>query len=347
MGFRDMFRPKWQHSQAKVRAAAIAQLNDSRILGDVGSDDPDASIRKNAIERLALFAGFAVDLAVRWSSAENRDRVDWVAILRGNPLPEQFSKGLDKIIGKGVLGNKERSAIFQATLDNLIQTSTRTLLGRLDWIARNSHHEDTRKMSAMIVVQLVNRVTQHSALRGGYLLHPDILSLVPDAAVEQKTPTSLRQESARAVVGREDSAVPRAEENNASQFAKQAVDGPAECRIPITEFANQYEMLTTVLREKGLSNHKIVELVNAKLLGVCPECHTWSGGQGLAMLATLSEGKGVMFRGASGGADRFLNGVCRNPKCSCKDVLIFWRPDEDRSTIERLRQMGIAISPQC
>lgn len=129
-------------------------------------------------------------------------------------------------------------------------------------------------------------------------------------------------------------------------FAARAVDHPADCKIAITEWRTLYETLTETLKSRGLSSSQIVSLVNDRLIAVCPDCHTWSGGQGLAMLATLGRAGGMIFGGATGGGERLAQGVCRNANCSCKDFLVFWKPDEDRDTIAILGRMGIEISPR-
>lgn len=69
-----------------------------------------------------------------------------------------------------------------------------------------------------------------------------------------------------------------------------------------------------------------------------PEMSRSSGGQGLAMIGMTD-----IFTGATGGVERLKDGLCRNYSCSSSDILIFWRPDEDDRTADRLAAMGIEI----
>jgi hypothetical protein len=50
----DRFRPKWQHSDIEVRAAAVRQLgkDDAELLGAVAQSDPDAKVRRIAVKKL-------------------------------------------------------------------------------------------------------------------------------------------------------------------------------------------------------------------------------------------------------------------------------------------------------
>ncbi len=54
MSLLDRFRPKWQHSDTDVRAAAVRQLGkeDSELLGAVAQGDPDPRVRRIAVKKL-------------------------------------------------------------------------------------------------------------------------------------------------------------------------------------------------------------------------------------------------------------------------------------------------------
>ena len=54
MSLLDRFRPKWQHSDTDVRAAAVRHLgkDDAELLGAVAQSDPDARVRRIAVKKL-------------------------------------------------------------------------------------------------------------------------------------------------------------------------------------------------------------------------------------------------------------------------------------------------------
>jgi hypothetical protein len=130
---------------------------------------------------------------------------------------------------------------------------------------------------------------------------------------------------------------------NIQRFLAEAVDGPSTCIIPIWQFNYLYFALTARLKKKGLTNSKIVDLVDEKLLGVCPDCATPSGGQGLSLKATYDRFGGVMLTGNTGGMEHLMEGTCRNQDCHSKTIIIFWRPDEDLGAVKRLAEMGIHV----
>lgn len=126
-------------------------------------------------------------------------------------------------------------------------------------------------------------------------------------------------------------------------FVRMAARGPADCTIDVSQLVSLYHALADGLRATGMSTGQIVDAVNAKLLGVCAECATWTGGQGIGMIAATDTIGGMAFIGPTGGAERFARGMCRNSTCSARRILIFWRPDEDDAACERLARMGIEI----
>jgi hypothetical protein len=116
--------------------------------------------------------------------------------------------------------------------------------------------------------------------------------------------------------------------NNFSQFAERALKGPADCKIKIAQINELIGQLTQGLELKGASYLEIVKLIEANLLGVCPKCATQSRGGGLHMLGTLPTITTNLFcGGTTGGFERLLQGYCRNEKCWCSDMLVFWSPD--------------------
>lgn len=52
MGFFDILKPKWKHSNIDVRRGAITKLEDQSILSEIAKTDPDEEIRNEAIKRI-------------------------------------------------------------------------------------------------------------------------------------------------------------------------------------------------------------------------------------------------------------------------------------------------------
>ena|SRR5260370_27441147 len=131
-----------------------------------------------------------------------------------------------------------------------------------------------------------------------------------------------------------------------SSFVKKATQGSADCEIGISEWLTLWDAFATALvkSEMAKGNDKVVQLINKRLIGVCPKCHILFPGQGLAMLAVMRDCK--VFIGAPPDAYRVFNGRCRNESCSCRRMLIFWKHDEDRGTMSRLAGMGIMVRPK-
>jgi hypothetical protein len=52
MGFKDLFKPKYQHSDPKVRCSAVKELDDMAIIIDIAKNDKNQDVRIAAIERI-------------------------------------------------------------------------------------------------------------------------------------------------------------------------------------------------------------------------------------------------------------------------------------------------------
>jgi hypothetical protein len=52
MTFMDLFRPKWKHSNFKVRCAAIEQISDQTMLINIARNDKDENVRKAAVNKI-------------------------------------------------------------------------------------------------------------------------------------------------------------------------------------------------------------------------------------------------------------------------------------------------------
>jgi tetratricopeptide (TPR) repeat protein len=52
MALSDLFRPKWKHSNASVRARAVASLSDEKILANLATSDDDDDVRVAALAKV-------------------------------------------------------------------------------------------------------------------------------------------------------------------------------------------------------------------------------------------------------------------------------------------------------
>jgi hypothetical protein len=52
MGFLDFFKPKWKHSEWRVRKEAIKKISKQRILKKIAKNDVNVKVRVAAIEKI-------------------------------------------------------------------------------------------------------------------------------------------------------------------------------------------------------------------------------------------------------------------------------------------------------
>jgi len=124
------------------------------------------------------------------------------------------------------------------------------------------------------------------------------------------------------------------------QFIQSTFRGSVCCRVGIIDVGELVSALQLQFMRQGIPTGKVLELLNQKLVGVCPDCHTNSTGKGLIALHTYREmknrGTKVVFNGDSGGAERLLEGQCRNQKCSCKVILLNWLTDISNDSVKEV-----------
>src|SRR5687767_2500806 len=116
MGFFDLFRPRWKHSNADIRAEAVRQLTneDLRLLTEVIKRDQDARIRRIALKKIddpALLGEIAEsdpDESLRRDAAEKA-----ADLMLGTAVGEHeaaASAALDKIQAQKALAEVARRA---------------------------------------------------------------------------------------------------------------------------------------------------------------------------------------------------------------------------------------------
>jgi hypothetical protein len=52
MGFKDLFRPKWKHSDFIVREVAVKKLKDQKVLAEIAKNDDNRFVREEAVKKL-------------------------------------------------------------------------------------------------------------------------------------------------------------------------------------------------------------------------------------------------------------------------------------------------------
>jgi hypothetical protein len=120
--------------------------------------------------------------------------------------------------------------------------------------------------------------------------------------------------------------------------------GSANSRVLIAKVPEVFDNLSNMLKSKGLFGAQITDLLRYSLMAVCPECHMASTAAGLQIIWVNRNVDGnVILTGDSGGAERWLDGICRNSSCSSKYIILFWCPDKDKKSIAYLTQAGVSV----
>ena len=87
-------KPKWQHKDPATRTAALATLTDEKILARLAAEDPDASVRIAAIQRIdAIDALLAIPAEGKVQAALNQRLGQ---CLKNNPNAARYSEALAK-----------------------------------------------------------------------------------------------------------------------------------------------------------------------------------------------------------------------------------------------------------
>ena len=110
MGLFDLFRPKWKHSDAEVRARAVRQLTDEILLAQVARTDPEPRIRRIAIKRIfdtALLGELAAndpDQEVREAAQDKLAEISLEVALAGGDEANALA-ALDRITAQRTLAD--------------------------------------------------------------------------------------------------------------------------------------------------------------------------------------------------------------------------------------------------
>jgi hypothetical protein len=63
MKFRDLFIPRWQHSNPEVRRLAVGRLRDTSLLKQISEMDADQMVRDAALAQLETLTGQQVHVS--------------------------------------------------------------------------------------------------------------------------------------------------------------------------------------------------------------------------------------------------------------------------------------------
>jgi hypothetical protein len=163
MGFFDLFRPKWKHSDADVRAEAVKQLgtDDDKPLAEVLKHDPDARIRRLALKKiddpqlLGEVAEADPDEALRRDAAEKAQSV-LQSVANADGDEARSLNALERIKSQKAIAEVAKKAAFESV--------RKAALARLDdqkavaEVARRSDDPHLRR-------QAVDRVADDNVLR--------------------------------------------------------------------------------------------------------------------------------------------------------------------------------------
>src|ERR1039457_6006981 len=91
MSFADLLRPKWKHSDWRMRQAAAKELTDQALLAEIARNDQDVDVRKVAVERLT-------------------DQVVLAEIIRNDSFSEVRQAGVKRLTDQSLLTHIDRKS---------------------------------------------------------------------------------------------------------------------------------------------------------------------------------------------------------------------------------------------
>ncbi len=119
MGLADLFRPKYKHSDAEIRAAAVRNLGPESedILADIAHSDRDAAVRRIAIKKLVdphtliKIAQQDTDESLRQLAGEKATMI-WVTAATSDQDPEASQTAVEHLTDQNALANVARKALI-------------------------------------------------------------------------------------------------------------------------------------------------------------------------------------------------------------------------------------------
>ena len=80
MGFSDLFKPKWKHSESIVRQEAVKKITNQKILAEISKNEAESFVRKEAVKKITdqkILAKIAKNDAESFVREEAVEKLNW------------------------------------------------------------------------------------------------------------------------------------------------------------------------------------------------------------------------------------------------------------------------------
>lgn len=159
MGFVDLFRKKWKHSDAEVRAAAVRELapTDVEVLEGIAQSDKDAGVRRVAIKKLedptilARIAREDPDESLRQIAAEKAAGI-LIGAAVSDGAEEDCQLALEQITDERALAEVAKTAFHKAIRARAVERLTDEKA--LAEVARNAKEPQVRVDALHTIVDI-------------------------------------------------------------------------------------------------------------------------------------------------------------------------------------------------
>lgn len=96
-------------------------------------------------------------------------------------------------------------------------------------------------------------------------------------------------------------------------------------QISIANINQYYDSIEQHLQKQSASREDFHKAITTDLRGICPQCYNWLPSATLAMPSITREmGAGSAY----GEMARLFSGLCPNPNCTSKDIILIWKDDQ-------------------
>lgn len=159
MGFVDLFRKKWKHSDAEVRAAAVRELapTDVEVLEGIAQSDKDAGVRRVAIKKLedptilARIAREDPDESLRQIAAEKASGI-LIGAAVSDGVEQDCQLALEQITDERALAEVAKTASHKAVRSGAVARLTDEKA--LADVARNAKEAQVRIDALRLIVDI-------------------------------------------------------------------------------------------------------------------------------------------------------------------------------------------------
>jgi hypothetical protein len=102
--------------------------------------------------------------------------------------------------------------------------------------------------------------------------------------------------------------------------------GPCCDKILISAIPDYYDAVEENLRKQGYTGSDLTRIIQTELRGICPECYAWQDSTALFMPSMVRNmGRDKRLFTGYGSIKRMSKGLCSNPNCNSKHIVIFWK----------------------